>query len=393
MYDFATEINRRNTGSYKWELMDKEVGDITNESFPMSTADMEFYVAPEITEAIITKAKSGVYGYTGPTESYYKAVLGWQQRRHNWNPKKEWLSLTPGVVSAFFTAVKALTHPGDKVIIQSPVYYPFAMAVQRNGCEIVENPLVQKDNKYFIDFEDLEKKAADPRVKCLLFCSPHNPVGRVWTKDELKKVSEICAKNDVVVIADEIHNDIICKPYTHTVFASISEQAAQNCLVLTAPSKTFNLAGLQTSNVFIPNPKIKEQFDIAQENIASIMLNIFGYTACEAAYDHAEKWLDEFLDVLDGNKKFFNDFMAKNLPQLPVTELEGTYLIWFDCRPLGMNCADLEKFFRSKARIAFDEGYLFGTNGSGFERINLACPRTLLERCLNSMKKAIDSLH
>jgi cystathionine beta-lyase len=382
MYDFETVVDRRKSGSFKWDSISKEMGEGSEDIIPMSVADMELKVAPEITEAIKEKADFGVYGYTGPTESYYEAVMGWMKRRHNWNIKKEWISLSAGVVPAFFTAIRALTHPGDKVIIQQPVYYPFSSAVTLNGCEIVDNKLLFKDGKYTMDFDDLEKKTKDPRVKIMMLCNPHNPVGRVWTIDELTRLGEICLKNDVVVISDEIHFDFVFKPYKHTVFASISKEFEQNCLILTAPSKTFNLAGLQCSNIIIPNSKLKAQYDIAAQNISSFSLNYFAYPSCEAAYTKAEKWLDELLELL-----------KENLPKLSVIETEGTYLIWLDCTALGMNKEELEKFMKEKARVFFDEGYLFGEDGSGFERINIACPKSMLEKVLKNMKTAIDSLN
>lgn len=393
MYDFDTVVSRKGIGSFKWDAIEAEMGKDHDEIYPMSVADMELKVAPEITEAIIKGAEFGLYGYTGPTAGYYDAVIGWMKRRHQWDIKKEWISLSAGVVPAIYTAVRALSHPGDHVIIQQPVYYPFSSAVELNGCKIVNNALINEGGQYRMDFEDLEEKAKDPRVKLLILCNPHNPVGRVWSAAELKKLGDICLKNDVVVISDEIHFDFVFKPYTHTVFASISEECAMNCMVMTAPSKTFNLAGLQTSNIIIPNPKLKEAFDISAQNIASFSLNYFGYVACEAAYNSAEKWLDGLMEHLESNKSYFKEFMKKNLPQIPVTELEGTYLAWMDFNPLKMDNVQLEKFMKEKAHIFFDEGYLFGEAGNGFERINLACPRSILEKVMNNLKAAVDSLN
>lgn len=392
MYDFETIIDRRNSGSEKWNQILSEMGTGSEDVIAMSVADMELKVAPEITEAIKKKADFGVYGYTGPTESYYEAVKGWMERRHNWKIKKEWISLSSGVVPAFYTAIRALTHPGDKVIIQQPVYYPFSRAVTANGCEILNNKLLFKDRRYTMDFEDLEKKARDPRVKVMLLCSPHNPVGRVWTRYELKRLGEICLKNDVVVISDEIHFDFIYKEYAHTVFANISKELEQNSIILTAPSKTFNLAGLQCSNVIIPNNKLKASYDAASENVASWGLNYFAYAACEAAYNKGEKWLDELLQLLEDNKNYVKEFVLENLPQISVVETEGTYLMWLDCRSVGLSKDELEKFMREKARIFMDEGYWFGEEGEGFERINIACPRSMLEKTLKNIKAAVESL-
>ncbi|HEX3027587.1 MAG TPA: MalY/PatB family protein [Clostridia bacterium] len=389
MYDFEMIVDRRGCGSYKWDAIAAEMGEGAEDVTPMSVADMELKTAPEITEALKKAVDFGVYGYTGPTEGYYEAVQGWMERRHGWKIKKDWISLSPGVVSAFYNAIRALTHPGDKVIIQRPVYYPFSSAVKLSGCEIVNNPLILKDGRYEMDFEDLEQKAKDPRVKVLLFCNPHNPVGRVWTAEELKKLGEICLKNNVVVVSDEIHFDFVFKPFHHTVFATISPEMEQNCMILTAPSKTFNLAGLQCSNIIIPNPELKAAFDLAFENTGTFSLNYFAYPACEAAYRSGEGWLDGLLELLESNKKILADFLADELPQIKLIEPEGTYLAWLDCRGLKMNRDELETFMKQKARVFFDEGYLFGEEGNEFERINLACPEKMLKKVLENIKAAI----
>ncbi|MHC1719797.1 MAG: MalY/PatB family protein [Clostridiaceae bacterium] len=392
MYDFDTIFNRRNMGSSKWDSIEKELGPGSEDVIPLSVADMEFKVAPEIVAAIKKRADFAVFGYTDGTESYYDSIISWMERRHNWKIKKEWISLTPGVVFAFYTAIRALTHPGDKIIIQQPVYYPFEMAIKRNSCQLVNNELIYKDGKYHIDYEDLEEKVKDPAVKALLFCSPHNPVGRVWTEEELYKVGEICLKAGVPVISDEIHFDFVFKPHKHTVFASISKEFEQNCFVLTAPSKTFNLAGLQCSNIIIPNPKLKAKFDIANQYTGFNHLNHFAYTGCEAAYKEGEKWLGELLVYLEGNLNYIKDFIAENLPQLKMIETQGTYLVWIDCSALGLSDKELEKLIKEKAKLYLDEGYIFGKSGSGFERINAACPRALLEESMNRLKYAVDSL-
>jgi cysteine-S-conjugate beta-lyase len=392
MYDFTTLVNRKNCGSFKWDSIKSEMGLDSDDIIPMSVADMELKVAPEITNAIKDKAELCIYGYTDPTDSYFNAVVSWMQCRHDWKIKREWISLSTGVVPALYIAVKALTHPGDKVIIQQPVYFPFASAVTLNGCEIANNTLIYKNGRYTINFEDLAKKAADPRTKVMLLCNPHNPVGRVWTKDELKKLGEICCDNNVVVISDEIHFDFVYKPFIHTVFANISDRLAQNCIIMTAPSKTFNLAGLQTSNIIIPNKYIKECYDIASENSAAKSINIFGYTACETAYTCCDLWLDELLEHLTSNKEYLKEYIKENIPKISVIEPEGTYLVWLDCRALGMTGIELEKFMRYKARIFFDEGYLFDSCGDGFERINIACPKSMLKKALENLKAAVDSL-
>lgn len=390
-YDFDTIANRKNTGAFKWDAIGARMGEDSDDIIALSVADMEFKAAPEIVEALKNKAEEALYGYTGPTENYFNSVIEWIKRRHNWKIKKQWISLSPGVVPALYTAIKAFVSPGEKIIIQQPVYYPFKEAVTRNGCELVNNSLVYRDGHYTMDFKDLEEKAKDPKVKAIVLCSPHNPVGRVWTKEELTKLGEICIKNNVLIISDEIHFDFVYHPHKHTVFANISEEFQNNCIVLTAPSKTFNLAGLQCSNIIIPNPKLKKQFDIANIKAGFFTLNQFAYVATEAAYTRGEQWLEELLKYLKENIDFLKAFMKENLPQIPVIETEGTYLVWLDFRSLGLTDEQLEKLMQEKGRVFLDEGYIFGAEGSGFERINVACPRSLLEKALNNITKAIQS--
>lgn len=392
MYDFETVIDRRGTGSEKWDLIPGSMGEGSGDVIALSVADMEFRTAPEITRALVKAAETGLYGYTGPTERYYDAVCGWMRRRHGWEIQKDWVCLSPGVVPAVFTAVRALTRPGDRVILQRPVYYPFTRAVERSGCTVLDNALLLRDGRYEMNFDDLERKARDPRAKALILCSPHNPVGRVWTREELTRLGEICLRNGVTVISDEIHFDFVFPGSEHTVFASISEEFARNCMVMTAPSKTFNLAGLQISNIMIPDPGLRSRFCIAAENIASGDTNYFSYAACEAAYTQGEAWLGELLARLRENRDGTVRFLAENLPRLRPFPLEGTYLMWLDCRPLGMGPKELEAFLRGKARLFFDEGYLFGEEGAGFERINLACPPSVLCESLERLKRAVDAL-
>lgn len=392
MYDFETAVDRKNCGSSKWSSIAREMGPGSEDVIPLSVADMELKTAPEITEALIRGAEFGVYGYTEPTAGYYEAVRDWMRERHGWPIETSWISLSPGVVSAVFTAVRALTTPGDGVILQRPVYYPFSAAAEHGGCRILDNALLFRDGRYVMDYDDLEKKASDPRAKVLILCSPHNPVGRVWTREELLRAGEICLRHGVTVISDEIHFDFVYKPHRHTVFAAVSPELARNCMVLTAPSKTFNLAGLQTSNIIIPNPELKKKFDAASADCAIHSLNYFGYLGCEAAYRKGGPWLDALLEYLEGNLRLLLDFMREQLPRIPVTEPEGTYLVWLDFRSLGMTSEQLKHFMREKARIFPDEGSMFGTQGNGFERLNIACPRAMLRTALENLKRAVDGL-
>ncbi len=387
-YDFETLVNRAAKGSLKWSSMKKTDGTKPPEGIvPFSVADMELKNAPEIVEAIKKAAdESNPFGYTGPTDAYYDAVCGWMQRRHNWKIKKEWIELNSGVVPALSTAVITMTQPGEGVIVMSPVYYPFYKAVENNGRTLVENPLICTDNHYEIDFDDLAKKAADPNTTMLILCSPHNPVGRVWTREELTRLGRICIDNNVLVLSDEIHFDFIMPGYKHTVFAAISEEFANHSIISTAPSKTFNLAGLQTSNIIIPNEELRKKYAGNRYSF----LNTFGYVACQAAYDEAEGWLEELLVHLDKNRKLFVSFMAENFPKMKIYEMQGTYLQWFDCRSLGLDAEGLEKFMHDEALFYMDEGTMFGSAGSGFERLNLACPTKVLEAALIRLKVAVD---
>ena len=390
-YDFDTIINRHNSGSTKWDAIKQTMGEGGEDILALSVADMEFKVAPEITKAVMEQAAQGVYGYTGAKDSYFPAVAAWMQRRYNWQIKKEWLSYAPGIVPALFTAVRAYTHPGDKVIIQTPVYYPFRRAIVQNGCEAVENKLIYNDGRYTMDYDGLAEQLQDPRVRLLILCSPHNPVGRVWSHDELARVGELCRANGVLVIADEIHADFVYKPHKHIVFATLSESDRDNCVIMTAPSKTFNLAGLQCSNIIIPNPRLKAEFDIAQANTGFYTLNHFAFVSCEAAYNHGETWLDEMLQHLEGNIKYVRDFIAAELPRVKMSTIEGTYLVWLDCRDYGYDKIELEKRIKEKGRLFLNEGYIFGDNGAGFERINIACPRAMLEQGMRRIKTALEA--
>lgn len=388
MYDFETLVDRKNCGSVKWNFMLQKTGGA--DGFPMWIADMDLKTAPEITEALIEKAKLGIYGYTSATPAYYDAVAGFLRSRHGWAVKKEWILPADGVISALYVAVKAFTHPGDKVILQSPDYHFFTSAVTYGGCEIVRNTLLHANGRYTMDFDDLEAKAADPRVKLLILCNPHNPSGRVWTKAELAKLGEICLKNDVMVISDEIHFDFVYDPHRHTVFANISEDFARNSITLTSPSKTFNLSGLEVANVIISNPKLRRSYEIAATNNAHMGSNYFGYAACETAYTVCDRWLDELLAHLERNRRLLTTFFSENLPQFPVTDLEGTYLAWVDFRPLGLSVSELDHFLKYRAGLFLTDGASFGTAGERFERINIACPSGFLEKALLSLKSAID---
>ncbi|MCH5139107.1 pyridoxal phosphate-dependent aminotransferase [Clostridiaceae bacterium UIB06] len=389
-YDFDKVFDKENTDSVKWNFAEKVLGD--KDVIPMWIADMDFQTVPEVKEAIIKRASQGVYGYSETLNGYYDSITNWIEKRHQWKIEREWLCISPGVVTALSLVVKALTHPGDKVVIQSPVYYPFFNSILRNGCEIVNNPLKAVEGRYHVDYEDLEEKVKDERVKLMIICNPHNPVGRVWTKEELQRIGEICLKNDVLVVADEIHSDLIYKGHKYTPFASISKEFEQNSITCTAPSKTFNLAGLQTSNIIIPNEKLRREYNIALENIGISRLNLFGVIGCEAAYKYGEEWLDELLDYLEENKRYTEKYISEKIPKLKVVKAEGTYLLWINFRELGMNSKELKKFMLTKAKVAFNEGFIFGEGGEGFERMNIACPRSILQEALRRIEEAVNNI-
>ena len=387
-YDFETLQSRRNTGSSKWNEMYKKNPQVPDGVVPFSVADMEFKNPPQIAEKVSEYLKNSIMGYTFPTDSYYDSVVGWMKRRHHWDIKKEWIVDYPGVVPALFHMVRLFTQPGEGVILLTPVYYPFYNAVRKGERDLVESRLLLKDGHYEIDFADLEQKAKDPKNKLLLLCTPHNPVGRVWTREELSRIGEICLANDVMVVSDEIHNDLIMPGHEHTVYALVSEKMAQNCVICTAPSKTFNMAGMSTSNVIVPNPELKQKVYDYRESQAVYFCNMAGYKACEIAYNECEDWLEELLGVLEANRQLVAKFMKEKFPQIHVIPLEGTYLQWLDCRRLGLPYKELEKFMAEEAYIFTDEGYVFGEPGEGFERINLACPTWVLKEALDRMDAA-----
>jgi putative C-S lyase len=390
-HDFTTKVDRRGTGSAKWEDMFSKKPNVSSEIVPLSVADMELVNPPEIIEGLREHLLHTVLGYTMPTESYNKAVVDWMRRRHNWTIQGEWITQSPGVVPAFFIAVRAFTEPGDGVIIQPPVYYPFSMAVNLNGRTLVNNPLVLENGTYRMDYDDLEKKASDPKNKILILCSPHNPVGRVWKWEELEHLAEICNRHKVLVISDEIHFDLLLPGVEHTVYSTISEEAAQNCIVCTAPSKTFNLAGMAASNNITPNKELREKLTAEFMKSAIFMIGNLGLKACELAYTKAEGWLDELLQLLKTNHELVKDYCARHIPKITVFPLEGTYLQWLDFRAFGMDYHELEQFMIGEADWFLDEGAMFGEEGRGFERVNIACPTKVLEEALDRLRSALQA--
>ncbi len=384
-YDFETLINRRNTGAHKWEGMYEQIPNAGDDIVPLSVADMEFKNPPEIIEGLKNYLDNIVLGYTGETEEYYNSVISFMQRRHGFAPKKEWFVMTAGVVPAVKEMVAAFTEKDDSVLMLTPVYYPFYSCVEANGRKILGSELILNGTEYTIDFDDFAEKAARPETTLFILCSPHNPIGRIWSREELLKLCKICYENNVFIISDEIHFDLIMPGYEHVSLGTFEEKYLNNCAICTAPSKTFNLAGLQTSNIFIPDEEYRNKMTGARGYFS---LNIFGYKACELAYNECEEWLEELLLVLDDNRKFVEEFVAENMPEVKVHKLQGTYLMWLDFRAWGMTAEELEQFMVHKANAIFDEGHVFGEGGKGFERINIACPKAVLKATLERIVKA-----
>ncbi|MBO4384698.1 MAG: pyridoxal phosphate-dependent aminotransferase [Clostridia bacterium] len=387
MYDFTKSKDRSNTGSIKHDFAPEPVRG--SGFIPMTVADTEFPAPPAVNEAVKCAAEHGCYGYTYADKPYMEAIAGWQKRRHEWEIDPEWYVVTNGVVQALGIAVRAFTDTGDSVIVQSPVYFPFYGAIEDNGRVIVDNPLVNVNGRYVMDFADLESKCARPEVKLMLLCSPHNPIGRVWSADELKKVAEICRRHGVVVVSDEIHNDLVLFGNRHTVFASIDPD---NCIVCTAVSKTFNLAGLSCSNIFAPDPVLREKFKKAAHTSGCGCVPYVARWATIAAYNECEDWLVGLIDTVEGNYLLLKRFISERLPRLSVTELEGTYLAWIDMRALGMDHEALTKLLVEKALISDNDGAMFGKNGEGFRRWNIAIPRKTLEGALERLEKTLNSI-
>jgi len=390
-YDFETLVSRNNVGASKWNLMRKINNDVSDCIVPFSVADMEFKNPPEIIEGLKKYIDSSIMGYTEATDMYYKAVCNWMKRRHRWNIEKEWITEFSGVVPALYTIVRALTKEKDNVLVMTPVYYPFYKAITDNNRQIIKSELIFNEDHYEINFEDFEEKAKLEDTKLLILCNPHNPVGRVWSEEELKNIGRICSDNNVIVVSDEIHFDLIMPGFKHTVFANISEEFANNSVICTAPSKTFNLAGLQVSNIVIENKKIRDKVrSERRKSIGNLGLNIFGYKACEIAYNECEQWLEELIQIINKNKKVVEDFFKSSIPEVNIINLEGTYLQWLDFRALEKDHKALEKFMTTQAMFFLDEGYVFGDEGKGFERINLACPTRVLQEALDRLLEAIE---
>ena len=383
-FDFDEIVDRRGTDSEKWD------GGHVDDALPMWVADMDFRTAPCVIDALRKRVDHGVFGYEHVPGSYYEAAINWFSRRYGWTMQREWMIYTSGVVPAVSAIIKAMTSPGDKVLVQAPVYNCFFSSIRNNGCVLEDNHLVYADGTYTIDFDDFEHRAADPQVKVFLLCNPHNPAGRVWTRDELARMGDICLRHGVFVISDEIHCDITMPGFKYTPFASISEDFLLHSATCTAPTKTFNIAGTQIANITAADPETRQRIDKAININEVCDVNPFGVTALQAAYNEGEKWLRELLDYLYGNYEYLKTYFAEHLPMLTVTKLEGTYLVWVDCSALGKPSPVIVEELLEREKLWLNDGEMYGETERPFVRINIACPRATLEKGLEKLRRYAD---
>ena len=387
-YNFDEVVCRKHTDALKLEALAPRWG--RTDLLPMWVADMDFKTPPFIVEVMKKRMECEVFGYTVKPESWYEAIISWQKRRHKWTITKEMISFVPGVVPALAMAVQEFTQRGEKVMIQQPVYNPFAQVIRNNHRELVNCPLELKDGQYYINFKLFEKKIKG--CKLFLFCHPHNPGGRVWTREELKKVATICAQNNVIIVADEIHADLTLLPYEHIPFASVSEEAKQNSVVFASPSKAFNMAGLATSYAVIANPTLRRRFESYVEGNELAAGNVFAFNTVVAAYNKGEEWLQQMLTYVQGNIDEVVSYIKENIPQLKVIIPQASYLVFIDFSALQLNQKDIVALCTNRAHLALNDGSIYGEEGNGYMRINLACPRSVVRQALAQLKDAITSI-
>lgn len=388
--DFDKIVNRKNTDCLKYDFAVRR--GMPEDVLPLWVADMDFETSSYIEDAVIKRTRHGIFGYTEVQTRYFEAVAGWMKKHHGWEPEERWLIKTPGVVFALAMAVKAYTEPGNPVLIQLPVYYPFSEVITDNGRRVVSSDLyLGDDNRYHIDFEDFERKITDEKIKLFLLCNPHNPVGRVWSEEELTRLGNICLKHGVTVVSDEIHQDFAFRE-KHHVFAGLKKEFEDISVTCTAPSKTFNLAGMLISNVFIPDGRLKHLFRKQVDAAGMSQLSPLGLTACEAAYTQGEEWYNAMKAYVSNNIDFIRSYTEENLPGVTMTEHEGTYLVWLDFRKTGLSVDELENLIVNRCRLWLDSGKIFGKCGNGFQRINAACPRSVLEEALERIRKELNCL-
>ena len=385
--DFDTVVNRKNTDCLKYDFAKRR--GMPEDVLPLWVADMDFKTSSYIEDAVIERTKHGIFGYSEVQTPYFETVQAWMKKHHDWDVQEKWLIKTPGVVFALAMAVKAYSEPGDAVMLQQPVYEPFSEVIADNGRKVVSNDLYKgDDNRYHIDLEDFERKIVDNDVKLFLLCNPHNPVGRVWTKEELTAMGDILVKHHVTVVSDEIHEDFVFRG-KHQVFAAIKEEFAQISVTCTAPSKTFNIASMMISNIFIPNRELKAKFRAQLDAAGISQLNVLGLVACEAAYAHGEEWYKAMHSYVADNIAFTKEYVETQLPGVSMVDHEGTYLVWLDFRETGLSVDELEDLIVHRAKLWLDSGKIFGDCGKGFQRINVACPRATLQEALDRIKTAL----
>lgn len=385
-YNFDTIIDRKHTSCIKWDIPSD--GSIPEDVLPMWVADMDFETVPEVRARLMEVAAHGIYGYTAKTDEYYEAVCSWFGKRFSWNIEREWIVSTTGVVLALAAAVRAFTKEGDGVLIQQPVYYPFSNVVTRNNRQLIVNQLKETAGVYEMDFDDLEAKIKEQNVKMMILCNPHNPIGRVWKRDELERLAEICSKYQVQIVADEIHCDFIRPGFSHVPFGTLDHPWSKQAVVCTAPSKTFNLAGLQASNIIIQDREVRRAYTTELNAMASFGAGLFGLEACKTAYQAGAEWVDELNTYIDGNYQYIKSYIEEHLPKIKVVELQGTYLLWLDFRAYGYTDEELSRKMLIDAKIWLDDGTMFGAGGSGFMRVNLAAPRAYMEQAMEQLVRA-----
>lgn len=386
--NFDEIVNRKGTDSIKWDHLQKHFGQ--EDLLPLWVADMDFRCPPAVVQSMKDIAEHGIYGYVMQRDDYYNAVISWMQRRFNWTIEKDWILFMPGIVPAIRLAIDTFTQPGDGVIVQQPVYFPFMAVTKEAERQVLNNRLIETENGYQIDFEDLEEKAKDPKAKMMILCSPHNPVGRVWTQEELKRIIDICGENDVILVSDEIHQDLIHTGHKHIPAANLTDQSAK-IITCTAPSKTFNVASLFASNIIISNEKLREAFKKELDKM-HLMPSSFTIGAVKAAYNEGEAWLEELLSYLSDNIDYVFDYLSKELPKVKMRKPEATFLLWLDFREYGISSKELERKMIEEAGLALNKGWMFGREGEGHMRLNVGCPRDILHEALERIKKAFKEL-
>lgn len=388
VYNFDEIIDRNGTNCLKVDALQERYG--SSDLIPLWVADMDFNAPPAVIDAIIKRAQHGIFGYTRPSQEYHDSIRNWLDKHHDWQIKQEWTSFIPGIVKGIGFVVSCFTDRNDKIIIQPPVYHPFRIIPTLQHREVIDNELIFKENRYYMDLEGLKKKIA-LGAKILILCNPHNPGGRVWTKQELIDLAEICYDNNVLVISDEIHADLAHKGHKHIPFATVSDKAAMNSITFMAPSKTFNIAGIVSSFSVIPNEKIRDKFHAYLESFELEEGYIFAYTATQAAYQHGEEWLVQAKEYIWGNIQFVDNYLKENIPQIKAMIPDASYLIWLDCRDLNLSQPQLEDLFVNKAKLALNTGTMFGKGGEGFMRLNVGSPRSILAKALAQLKDAVNN--